>query len=299
MSVPTISLVIPVFERPEDIRRCLEGVSALDYPQDLLQIIVVDNNSQDTTPEVVREMGFACVVETTPGAAAARNCGINLAENEIIAFLDSDCVPEPDWLKELVQPFESPEISGVGGNVVGAPAQNVYEEYMEQNEILCQENFINHPGQFFLPFIITANAAYRRNLIQKIGGFDEWFSVNAEDADLAWRAQWEKGQLDYCDKAKVIHTHRNNLKSLFKVFYSYGAGTVYLLKRHGNRLGQRSTFSFPMYRMWLSALIKMPFMILFGSNEYNRKKAFLDWVHATAHLSARWIYSIKLGVLCL
>ncbi|MBN1517906.1 glycosyltransferase [Candidatus Sumerlaeota bacterium] len=299
MNLPTISLVIPVFRRPREIRRCLQGVKALNYPADRLEVLVVDNASGDETPDAVRAEGLAPLTEKKPGAAAARNCGIRAAKHEIVVFTDSDCVPAPNWLRELVRPFADPQVGGVGGRIIGASPENIYEEYNERERILDQEEFLIRQGQFFLPIIITANAAYRREVLLETGGFDEWFNVNAEDADLAWRVQWAGHELRYAPEAAVIHHHRASLQGMARAFYSYGAGTVFLLKRHGGKLGLRSQVTWPMYRMWLTSPLKLPYTLVAGQSEYERWKPWLDWVHASAHLAAKWRYSLKLGVVCL
>src|SRR5437870_13786471 len=87
--LPRVSVVVPVFNAQETIRECIQSLLDLNYPKANLELIFVDNASTDRTPEI----------------AAARNKGILHAAAEIIAFTDSDCVVDRDWLRHLIPPL--------------------------------------------------------------------------------------------------------------------------------------------------------------------------------------------------
>src|SRR4051794_2667993 len=89
------------------IGRCLEAVAAQDYPQEVTEVIVVDNGSTDDTRAVVAAYGVTLLIESEIRTSyAARNRGIRHARGEFVAFLDSDCVAAPEWLSQLVSVFD-------------------------------------------------------------------------------------------------------------------------------------------------------------------------------------------------
>src|SRR6185369_1919139 len=92
-TLPKVSIVIPVMNRADELRRCLTSLTQLAYPQEKLQIIVVDDGSIDDSPLVARRFGALLVPSggTGRGPAAARNVGASMASGEILAFIDSDC----------------------------------------------------------------------------------------------------------------------------------------------------------------------------------------------------------------
>ena len=295
---PAVSIIIPVFNREEAVRCCLKSLKQLDYPEQQMEIIVVDNGSSDRTIDVVREFNVSILEETTRGAAAARNRGVKEANHPLIVFIDSDCEAKPNWLKNLVQPFNEPGICGAGGRLLDNPNANIYERYFEERVFPTQEKAMQGSG-WFQPFIITANCAFRLDWLNKVNGFDESFSIAAEDADLSWRMKALGGEFVYQSNAEVTHYHQSSSKNLMQTCYNYGIGTVHLFKKHKKDLEINFLFSTAMYRMALSSLIKTPIKYFLGKTEYERKVAWLDFKHALMHLAAKWITSIKLGIICL
>jgi hypothetical protein len=129
--LPKVSIVIPVKDRPVDLRHCLESLAALDYPQEKLEIIVVDDGSSDTTPQVACELGARLLHSGAVGGgpAAARNRGAQEAQGEILAFIDSDCTASPQWLRQLLPVFATPQVAAVGGWVDGMRSAASLDRY--------------------------------------------------------------------------------------------------------------------------------------------------------------------------
>lgn len=125
-TVPRVTVIVPVKNRRERMLRCLDAVVSLDYPD--YDVLVVDNGSTDGTAEACRERGARAsvpvevhVLEGSVGAI--RNRAAKLAGGEIVAFTDSDCMPEPSWLASAVRPFEDPAVGVVCGRTL--PEKNV------------------------------------------------------------------------------------------------------------------------------------------------------------------------------
>lgn len=116
--LPEISVIIPVYNRPEEIRTCIEGVLNQTYPDELYEVYVVDNNSTDETAEVIKE--YTVHLETEEdfqSSYAARNTGIKASDGEVVAMIDSDCDPVDDWLENGVEKMMETDADLVGGNV--------------------------------------------------------------------------------------------------------------------------------------------------------------------------------------
>jgi glycosyltransferase involved in cell wall biosynthesis len=110
-----VSIVMPAFNEEKYIEQSLNAVRMLDYPKDLLEIIVVDNGSTDDTVKIARK--YADQVLVCPGikVGAVRNMGVRHARGDIIAFIDSDCVPDAGWLKNSLEYMTANSCDAVGG----------------------------------------------------------------------------------------------------------------------------------------------------------------------------------------
>src|SRR5262245_46024865 len=97
--LPFVSVIIPVYNNPDGLRRCLHALEAQTYPKSRYEIIVVDNGSDTPPADMVRAFDRVTLLEeAVPSSYAARNRGLAQARGEVIAFTDSDCIPAPDWL---------------------------------------------------------------------------------------------------------------------------------------------------------------------------------------------------------
>jgi glycosyltransferase involved in cell wall biosynthesis len=128
--LPIISVVVPVYNEEEEITDLLDSLMALDWPRDRLEILCVDNNSTDQTLSILRSYPITVLQEPIPGPYAARNTAIRHAQGEFIAFTDADCVVSKNWLLELWQAFDTPQVGAVGGNLVPRTISN-YVDYFE------------------------------------------------------------------------------------------------------------------------------------------------------------------------
>lgn len=174
---PTCSIIVPVCDGEENIAYCLESLCGQDYPSDRFEVIVVDNNSQDHTSEVVRNYPVRYVQEKRPGSYAARNTGARLAQGDILAFTDADCIANPGWLKTICNVLSNSEIQAVLGFSGGINA-SIWAE-LEQAK---WEEFWAHQGE--VKRIDTRNFAILAPVLKRFGYFRE---------DVLSFADWELG----------------------------------------------------------------------------------------------------------
>jgi len=299
--LPTVTVIVPVYQGEAHIGECLDALQALDYPAGRLDIVVVDNNSTDRTVAIARahaerpDMRFPLRVEmaTKQGACCARNRGLECAEGDLIAFTDSDCIPDPAWLRKIVPHFQAdPKVGGCGGPLVPTEPQTVVEEYVVRKGILSAE-YAMTASIVSPPFLVTANAVYRKKALDEVGGMDENLTVNGEDADLAWRVRWKWHKIEFEPEALVLHKHRSTLLGMMRQVRSYGAGSADLFAKHRKRLGLRYCFYPRPYTEILLAPFKTPFALVFGKTRLDRVAPILDFLNGLALVTGKIGMSLK------
>lgn len=220
---PFVTVIIPVYNGGQTINLCLEALQQLDYPKQQCEIIVVDNNSTDDTPLIVSRYPVMLLYEREIQTSyAARNRGIRYAHGEIVAFIDADCIVAPSWLTELVQPFADPNVAGVAGRVADYEPASLVEAFTVHAQPLGKKSV----GQ--LLSMITANVAYRRTVLEQVGGFRSELYTGA-DVDLGWRVQQLPDcRVQYAAEAIVYHKHRTTLAGLRRQYHRYGYSEIIL-----------------------------------------------------------------------
>jgi cellulose synthase/poly-beta-1,6-N-acetylglucosamine synthase-like glycosyltransferase len=221
------SIVIPAFNEEKNLARLLPEINAQIGQHD--EVIVVDNASHDNTAAVAGSLKTKVVVEPRRGRSRARNAGFRHARGNVIVFLDADCFPEKDWLRNLIEPFADEHVGCVGGEIVNADIRTPLAIYLAAKGHLSQRVTFAHP---FLPFAQTGNVAFRRSVIEAIGGFDDRMT-EGEDADLCWRMQLETNfQLVFAERAKVLHAHDLSPKEFLRQKRRHAYGAVLLYKKY-------------------------------------------------------------------
>lgn len=229
--LPFVSIVVPVYNGARTIHLCLNAILSLDYPKARLEVIVVDNNSTDGTPDIVSQYPVRLLYERElQGPHAATNTGVRQAVGEIIAFTDSDCVPERAWLRTLVAPFADGNVVATGGRIEAYETKTRVERFL-QDEVGLFKNCLRM-GESFPASIITGNAAYRADALRQVGLFNANLYTGAE-VDLAWRVQWATGRVvHYVDEAVVCHIFQPTLRRMFRHFRIYGYSEIILATLH-------------------------------------------------------------------
>jgi len=235
--LPTISVVIPVKDRAEELRRCLESVGRIDYPRELVQIIVVDDGSSDSSASVAASLGALVIPSggTGRGPAAARNVGARAAGGEILAFIDSDCTASKGWLRELLSAFCDPKVVAVGGLVDGMCMDSAVDRYEAVMSSLSlggrEQTGGSGDDTFYLP---SCNLLVRRATFIRAGGFNDLMHVG-EDVDLTWRLRDSGWTIAYFPVGRVFHEHRSSLRSFMSRRFDYGTSEGMLQRLHPRR----------------------------------------------------------------
>ena len=217
---PTISVVIPTFNRSGSLDRVLTALDAQDPVPGGFEILVVDDGStDDTAATVARHPAASYLAQANAGPAAARNRGWRAATADLIAFTDDDTAPARGWLVELVAAFQQdPPPDAVGGTVVAMQPGFLADFVQLEGQV---HHRVDEEGH--VRYLVTANAAWRRNALAALRGFDETFAIaSGEDTDLSMRAREAGMALTIADGAEVAHDHRATLRNVLSTFRKHG-----------------------------------------------------------------------------
>jgi cellulose synthase/poly-beta-1,6-N-acetylglucosamine synthase-like glycosyltransferase len=224
-----ISVIVPVRNAARTIGACLDGLEAQSVSRDRYEVIVVDDGSTDDTRDIVKGYDVVLLTQAHQGPATARNRGVGAARGEIVLFTDADCVPDENWIEEMVRPFDDPEVVGVKGayrtrqgEIVARFVQCEYEERYERMA-----------GRRFIDFIDTYSAGYRREVFLAHGGFDAGYpNASVEDQELSFRLAERGYKMVFNPRAAVHHQHPDNVAAYFKRKFNIGYWKVRVLQSH-------------------------------------------------------------------
>jgi glycosyltransferase involved in cell wall biosynthesis len=167
-----VDVVIPTFRRPEALASCLKSLE-----------------SQTMAPASIEVIDDS---ETDYGPGISRNIGWNKGSGRYVAFIDDDCLAERDWIESLQRVFSENDIGGIEGGITTTD---------ENGETID----FNPPNRFRWNRFKTANLAVRRDVLEKIGGFDKRYYLHREDTDLAWRVIDAGFKMVWAPQCRVHH----------------------------------------------------------------------------------------------
>lgn len=206
---PTVSVIIPHYNDLENLDLCLSKLAEQTYPRDLVEIVVADNNSRcgfEAVKSVVRNRART-ILATEQGAGPARNAAVDAATGEVLAFIDSDCVPDPRWIENGVKALNSSDI--VGGRVdvlPRVPGELTAVEAFETVFAFDMKTYVTKKS-----FAGSGNLFVRKATFVSIGGFRKTVS---EDMEWSHRAVSLGFQLTYGDDVVAGHPARINWEQL-------------------------------------------------------------------------------------
>jgi GT2 family glycosyltransferase len=222
-SWPRASVVICVYNGAATLADCLQGATALHYPD--YEVIVVDDGSTDDTARIASEFNVRLIRTENGGLSRARNVGIDAATGEIIAFTDGDARPDPDWLTYIALGLHSGEFAAVGGPNIAPPGDGLVAQCVANAPggpvyVLSTDQEAEHvPG---------CNMAFKASALRAIGGFDPRFRIAGDDVDICWRIQERGWRIGFTPGAVVWHHARSSVKAYWRQQRGYGAAEALL-----------------------------------------------------------------------
>jgi glycosyltransferase involved in cell wall biosynthesis len=258
---PKVSVIIPTRNRRQLLRELIESLWRQTMEPNEFEIVITDNQSTDGTTEMIQELQATSrcrlVYQMMPdnrGPAHSRNTAVGLSQAEILAFTDSDCRVNPQWLEVGTGAFSDPNVAMVSGSVVHKPEQQV-RYFARSHDPVLQEH----------PSYPTMNIFYRRSAFEALGGFDEKLcfrdfrdrAVECADTDLAWRIKEQGRQNVFLPELRVYHEIESQdpwiwIVEPFKLFV-----VPALIRRHP---GLRRTLL--RWRLFMTALNALFYLLL-------------------------------------
>jgi len=235
-----ISVVIMTYNRPVTLHRCLESLAIQGLARDCFELVVVDVSAEPVT-SVLQPFRDGLTIRHfhTPnqGVAGNRNFGAAQARADLLAYIDDDCVAQPDWLEKLLACADANP-----GCLIGGSVRNMYPD----SAVACAGQVITEAvdscfnrAAHFPAFFPGLNFAVPRDRYLACGGCDESFGLlAAEDRDFADRWNQSGGRQVRAAEAAVIHAHRTDFSGFMRQYFNYGKGAW---RYHSLRRSRRSS----------------------------------------------------------
>jgi GT2 family glycosyltransferase len=227
-----VSVVIPTYNRPDRLVRCLRALAAQDYPRERFEVLVVDDGGTAPLAPIVDQfrdtLTVTLVAQSNTGPARARNHGAARARGRWLAFTDDDCAPRRDWLTRLVACGQDSPDAIVGGHTINALRDNVCAI---ASQALIDYLYAHHASRNGIapPFFTSNNFIVAAERFRAVGGFDATFRLAAgEDREFCDRWQAQGGVLRYAPDAVIFHRHDLSLRRFWRQHTNYGRGACHL-----------------------------------------------------------------------
>ncbi len=209
-----VTVIIPVYNDTKRLKLCLQALNKQTLGNNNFEIIVIDNNSQNPVSSICSTNNNVTILtEKKAGSYIARNSGIKHASGKYIAFTDSDCIPEPNWLENGIKQLQKNKNIGLIGGRIHLFYQNPnhlsFSEIYEKHTAFQQQRYIEQYN-----FAATANMFTRKELFYEVGLFNEKLKSSG-DKEWGERVFNSQYQLVYADNVVVQHPARHSLKELY------------------------------------------------------------------------------------
>lgn len=236
MNEKKVSIVICTYNRAPFLTRTLESLKHLTYKN--FEVIVVNGPSTDETEQIINRYKDGIKIRNNPlrNLSVSRNIGIKAAAGEIIAFIDDDAIPEPEWLSDVVEYYTDDHVGGVGGKVFGPGGDhfqftNGIIDVWGDAVALRDEpgNFNDADGNNF-NILMGTNCSFSKIALEAVGGFDEYYEYYHDESDLAVRIIRAGYKILHHPKAYIHHEFaKSHIRtSIYKLnWYPIVKNTVY------------------------------------------------------------------------
>nr|WP_306661476.1 bifunctional polysaccharide deacetylase/glycosyltransferase family 2 protein [Mangrovihabitans endophyticus] len=282
-----VSVIVPAYNEKEGIEAAVRSLAGGDYPH--IEVVVVDDGSTDGTAELVERMALPNVrVIRVPngGKSNALNTGVALAKHDIIVTVDGDTIFEPDSIRMLVQPFASPAVGAVAGNVKVGNRGSLVAAW-QHIEYVIGFNLDRRLYEVLncMPTVPGAIGAFRRVALAEVGGISD--ETLAEDTDVTMalcRAGW---RVVYEERARAWTEAPATLEQLYRQRYRWSYGTMQAMWKHrkaltdtgdSGRFGRRGLPFLALFGVALPMLAPVvDIMLVYGLVFWELNETLLAW----------------------
>lgn len=228
---PRVSVVVCAYNAERTMEPCLASLEVLNYPD--YEVIVVNDGSTDRTLAISERFPYCRIIsQPNMGLSVARNVGAEAATGEIVAYTDSDCVADPDWLTYLVARMVGSDLVACGGPNFPPPEDSLVPAAVAVSpggptHVLLEDEVAEH--------IAGCNMAFRRDVLLGLGGFDPLYRAAGDDVDICWRFQDAGYRIGFAPAATVWHFRRNTVKAYLGQQRGYGKAEALVYGKHPSR----------------------------------------------------------------
>jgi len=230
---PLVSIIIPTRNEEKNISRCISSVKKQAYPQDKIELIVVDNYSADKTLALAREL-TKHVYKKGQERSSQRNYGAELAKGKHLLFLDADMQLSPDVIEEVADLLEE------GNTIVSIPEVGGGRSFWEKAMALERECYLNEKG-------LHAARGFPKDLFKKVGGYDVRMFAG-EDWDLTLRCKEQKVVLETTSATIIHYESVESIRKHLKKERHYITNIHLFASKHPKEFARMASLR---YRGWL------------------------------------------------
>lgn len=238
-----ISVVIPMYNAEGTIAQTLEGLKSQATKD--FEVIVIDDGSTDAAPQLVAQFSkqsdlpIRLIRQENSGPAKARNLGVEHSNGKLIIFLDSDCIPPPNWVEAMASPLKG---SIVGCNC-GYKVKNdssLVARYIDYEIAKRHQNIVGKN----IDTIGSYSASFVKDVFQAAGGFNtEYTAASTEDFDLAFKVTRMGYNLLFTSETFVYHYHPDSLRRYLRQQYIRGYWRVKMYLRNRDKIVKGDSYT--------------------------------------------------------
>lgn len=291
---PSVSIVIPMYNAERHIKDVLEAIFTQDYSGPI-EVIVVNDGSKDKSLEIVKGFqpppsppllkggkgGVEIIDQSNQGAVAATNNGFKTAKYDIICSIDSDVVLHKGWVRKIIEEFNDPIVGAVQG-YIKTPKGISFLARMAGYDLEYRYDKLSSK---YVTQVSTANTAYRRSAVEKVGPFNPEFKYGY-DNDMSYRLQKAGYKLVNIRDAVCDHYWKADLKGYIKQQYWSAYGRMQLIQKHRERSAGDSVSG-------LRMILQVPLTLLFFT------MLISGLIMSIIHIVGKYLLLASLGVLCI
>ncbi|MET0579232.1 MAG: glycosyltransferase family 2 protein [Ilumatobacteraceae bacterium] len=234
-----MSVVIPTFNRLDQLRRTLDGLAAQVELDHELQVVVVSDGSTDGTDEYLASgsapLPLVVGLQPNGGPAVARNHGVSLATNDYVLFIDDDVVPAPELVAAHMRRHARSETDAVVIGPMLTPQDEPLSAWVRWEQDMLYKQYAAMERGDYAPTarqFYTGNASVARRHLDAVGGFDASFR-RAEDVELAYRLDDRGLHFTFAPEAVVVHHAERSYDAWRQAATAYGRNDVIFSRDHG------------------------------------------------------------------
>lgn len=243
--LPLVTLIVPMRNEEQFIERCLTSIARQDYPPDLLEVLVMDGESTDRSPEIVnnlaRSVPYSLKLIPNPGRITSRglNEGVKIARGEIIGITSAHSRLGPDFISQGVRLIQDYDVE-----CVASPITSIGDSTESQAIAIAMSSPFGVGNALFRYshkeqlVDAAAFALYRKDVFDRVGEFDEEMNGDA-DTDFHYRLTEVGGKILQTPKLESYYYVRSTLRSLFRQYFNYGFSKLVVMRRYPHRIKAR------------------------------------------------------------